>query len=113
MKQPIVQPYLLFGGRCVEALEFYRKAIGAQVEMTMLYKESPEPLPPGMVPKGWENKVMHTSFRVGGTTLMGSDGCSEGAKFDGFSLSITVGTEDEANRMFSALVEGGQIKMPL
>ncbi len=110
----LIQPYLFFGGRCEEALEFYRTAIGAEVELTMLYKDSPEPMPPGMLAEDFENKVMHTSFRVGGTTVMASDGCSqEDTKFDGFSLSLLVPTEADAQRAFSALSEGGSVRMPL
>src|SRR6266705_397403 len=85
----LVQPYLFFNGSCEQAVDFYRKALGAEVEMMMRFKESPEPPKPGMVPPGFENKIMHTSFRVGQTTIMASDGCSaEKAKFEGFSLSI-------------------------
>jgi PhnB protein len=113
MTQTQVQPYLFFGGRCEEALEFYRKAIGAQVDMVMKFKESPEPTPPGMLQPGFENKVMHASFRVGASTLMASDGCGEASKFDGFSLSLSVPTEAEANRAFAALSAGGEVKMPL
>jgi PhnB protein len=110
----IVQPYLFFNGNCEQAVEFYRKALGAEVEMMMRFKESPEPPPPGMVPPGFENKIMHASFRVGGTTLMASDGCSaEKASFEGFSLSLSVATEAEADRAFAALAEGGKITMPL
>jgi PhnB protein len=110
----IVQPYLFFNGNCEQAVEFYRKALGAEVEMTMRYKESPEPLKPGMVPPGFENKIMHTSFRVGQTTVMASDGCSgEKPNFEGFSLSISVPNEAEASRVFNALAEGGQVRMPL
>jgi PhnB protein len=110
----IVQPYLFFNGSCEEAVEFYRKALGAEVEMTMRYKESPEPLKPGMVPPGFENKIMHTSFRVGQTTVMASDACSaEKPSFEGFSLSISVPNEAEASRVFKALSEGGQVRMPL
>ncbi len=113
-KSNLIQPYLFFGGRCKEALEFYKKALGAEVEMLMHYKESPEPTPPGMLAEGWENKVMHTSFRVGESTLMASDGCSpEDGNFAGFSLSITVPSEADADRVFAALSEGGQVKMPL
>jgi PhnB protein len=109
-----VQPYLFFGGRCEEALEFYRTAIGAEVEMLMRYNESPEPTPPGMLAAGFEKKVMHTSFRVGETALMASDGCSpEDGKFNGFSLSLTVPTEAEADRVFAALAKGGEVRMPL
>src|ERR1043165_3889105 len=110
----IVQPYLFFNGRCEQAVEFYRKSIGAEVEMMMRYKESPEPPLPGMVPPGFESKIMHASFRVGETTLMASDGCSaEKANFQGFSLSLSVANEAEADRVFAALSDGGQVRMPL
>ena len=109
-----VQPYLFFNGSCEQAVEFYRKALGAEVEMMMRFKESPEPPPPGMVPPGFENKIMHTSFRVGQTTVMASDGCStDKPNFDGFSLAISVPNEAEADRVFKALSDGGQVKMPL
>jgi PhnB protein len=113
-KNNFVQPYLMFNGRCEEAVEFYRKALRATLEFSMRFKESPEPPPPGMVPPGFENKIMHCSFRIGATTLMASDGCSPGeAKFDGFSLSITVPNEAEADRAFAALADGGKVGMPL
>ena len=108
-----IEPYLFFNGRCGEAIEFYKKALGAEVLMLMRYKESPEPPPPGMVPPGWENKIMHTSMRIGNTTVMASDGCSEGLSFQGFSLSLSVANETEAQRVFSALGDGGQVRMPL
>jgi PhnB protein len=113
MKNTLVQPYLFFGGRCEEALEFYKKALGAQVDFLMRYKDSPEKAPPGSMPAGFENKVMHATFRIDGNTLMASDGCEEGAKFEGFSLSLAVPTEAEADRAFAALAEGGQVRMPL
>jgi PhnB protein len=113
MTSTLVQPYLFFGGRCEEALEFYRAALGAQVDFLMRYKESPEPTPPGMLPAGFENKVMHTTFRIGGTTLMASDGCEAGPRFEGFSLSLAVPTEAVADRVFAALAKDGQVKMAL
>jgi len=112
--QSLVQAYLFFSGNCEEAVEFYRKALGAEVEMMMRFKDSPEPPPPGMVPPGYENKIMHTSFRVGQTVVMASDGCAnDKSKFEGFSLSLSVSTEAEANRAFAALSQGGQVRMPL
>ena len=113
MNNTLIQPYIFFGGRCEEALKFYGTALGAQVDFLMRYKESPEPLPPGRLPAGYENKVMHATFRIAGNTLMASDGCEEGASFAGFSLSLAVPTEAEANRAFAALADGGQVKMPL
>ena len=114
MKPTIVQSYLFFGGRCEEALAFYKSAIGAEVDMLMRYNEAPEQPPDGMLAPGFENKVMHAAFRVGGTTLMASDGCGgEESSFSGFSLSISVRTEAEADRTFAALSEGGTVTMPL
>lgn len=110
----IIQPYLFFKGNCEQAIEFYQKALGAKVVMFMRYKESPEPPPPGMVPPGFENKIMHASLRVGGTLLMASDGCSEEKQsFEGFSLSLSVSSEAEADRAFTGLQDGGQVQMPL
>lgn len=109
----MVQPYLFFGGRCEEAVAFYRIALGAQMEMLMRFKESPEPLPPGMVPPDWGEKVMHLSFTVGRSRVMASDGCGESNGFNGFSLSLAVPEESEAHRAFTALSDGGKVEMPL
>ena len=109
-----VQPYLFFEGRTDEALEFYTKALGTRVDMVMLNREAPEPPPPGMLPPGSENKVMHASFKVGATDVMLSDGrCSGKPVFSGFSLSITAPDEAAARRMFSALADGGSVTMPI
>jgi PhnB protein len=109
-----VEPYLFFNGRCEEAVEFYKKALGAEVAMLMRFKDSPEPHAPGMLPPGSENKVMHVSFRVGDTTVMASDGfCKGQTEFQGLSLSLTVSNEAEADRVFAALADGGQVQMPL
>ncbi|MBK6315072.1 MAG: VOC family protein [Blastocatellia bacterium] len=113
MSNTKVEPYLFFGGRCAEALEFYRTAIGAEIIMSMRFSDSPEPMPPGVLQPGFEDKVMHSSFRVGDTELMASDGCDETSTFSGFSLSLTVPTEAEADRAFDALADGGQVTMPL
>jgi PhnB protein len=108
------QTYLNFDGRCEEALEFYRRALGAEVTMLLRYKDSPEPCSPDMVPPGTENKVMHSSFRIGDTTAMASDCHSQGKpSFQGFSLSLTVPNEATAERLFAALSDGGQVQMPL
>ena len=109
-----VQPYLFFDGRCEEAVEFYRSALGAEVVMLMRYKDCPDPPPPGMVPPGGENKVMHAALRVGDAMVLGSDGrCSGEPSFQGFALSLTASNEAEANRLFASLAEGGQVQMPL
>ncbi|OGB00392.1 MAG: hypothetical protein A3E79_15815 [Burkholderiales bacterium RIFCSPHIGHO2_12_FULL_61_11] len=109
-----VQPYLFFEGRCEEALNFYRSALGAEVTAMMRFKESPEPMPAGMCPPGSDEKIMHANFRIGETTLMASDGRATGrAEFKGFSLSLSAPNDAEAQRLFTALGEGGQVQMPL
>jgi len=109
-----VQPYLFFDGRCEEAVEFYRSALGAEVVMLMRYKDCPDPPPPGMVPPGAENKVMHAALRVGDAMVLASDGrCLGQPSFQGFALSLTAANEAEANRLFASLAEGGQVQMLL
>lgn len=108
-----VQPYLDFNGRCEEAIEFYKKTLDAKVEMLMRFKECPEPCPDGMDPAA-ANKVMHASLRIGDSNLMASDGrCQGQAKFGGISLTLTVASDDEAQRKFKALSDGGKVTMPL
>ena len=110
----VVQPYLFFNGQCEQAVEFYRKTLGAEIDMMMRFKESPEPPQPGMLPPGFENKIMHCSFRIGETIVMASDGhCADKTNFDGFSLSISVPSEADAERVFNALTDGGKVTMPL
>ena len=106
-----VQPYLFFGSRCEEALNFYRNAVDAEVQMLTRFKESPEP---HGLPDCFDDKIMHATVRIGKTTLMASDGQCEGNQdFEGFALSITLPNETEAERVFAALGEGGLITMPL
>ncbi|MBV9348036.1 MAG: VOC family protein [Pseudolabrys sp.] len=106
-----IQPYLFFDGRCEEALAFYKSAVGAEVSMLMRFKESPDP---NSCAPGSENKVMHACFRIGDTTLFGSDGMNKGKpNFDGFALSVNVADEDEAEKAFKALGAGGAVTMPL
>lgn len=109
-----IQPYLFFDGRCEEALDFYKGAVGAKVDMLMRFKENPDRGKGGMEPPGADDKVMHASFTVGDTMVMASDGnCAGKPKFDGFSLAITVKDEAEADKTFAALAKGGQVNMPL
>jgi PhnB protein len=110
----LVQPYLFFEGRCEEAIAFYQRTLGAEVTMLMRFKDSPDPPPPGMVPPGSEDKVMHASLRIGETTVMASDGrCAGQPRFGGISLSLSVPDAAEADRLFAALGEGGQVQMPI
>jgi PhnB protein len=105
------QTYLFLDGRTEEALDFYKKAIGAQVTAVFKFKESPDK---AHIPPGSEEKVMHAEFKIGDTNIMISDGMNKGSpKFDGFALSIHTRDEAEAEKYFNALIEGGEVTMPL
>jgi PhnB protein len=106
-----VEPYLFFDGRCEQALDFYKKTLGAKVEALMRFKESPNP---EMNPPDSGDKVMHACIRIGDTQVMASDGnCTGKPTFQGFSLTINAENRAEAEQRFNALAEGGQVQMPL
>jgi PhnB protein len=110
-----VEPYLFFEGRCEEALEFYRTALGAEVIMKMRYSENPEPqqTPNPCAPMP-PDAIMHATFRVGETNVMASDGMVSGQPdFRGITLSISAATDADAQRLFAALSDGGKVTMPL
>ncbi len=109
-----IQPYLYFNGRCEEAVEFYRHTLGAQVEMIMRMSDSPEPHPPGAIPSGAENNVMHAALKIGDSVLLVSDGSAAApASFAGFNLSLQVPDAAAADRVYAALADGGTVQMPL
>ena len=107
-----LQPYLFFNGRSEEAIDFYKRVLGAEVKMLMRWKDCP--YPDAQQQPGRENKVMHAQVQIGDTEVMMSDGeCGGQTQFQGFSLTLNVANEAEANRVFAALSEGGQVRMPL
>jgi PhnB protein len=109
-----IEHYLFFNGRCEEAIEFYKRALGAEVLMMMRNKEAPEKPPPGMLPEDSDEQVMHATLRIGSSKLMLSDGrCDGKLVFEGFSLSLDAASEAEAERLFAALADGGTVQMPL
>lgn len=109
-----VQPYLFFDGKCEEALEFYKSAIGAKVDMMMRFSEAPEKPPEGAMPAGSEKKIMHAAFKVGDTQIMASDGhCAGKPSFQGFGLTINAANDAEADKLFNAVGKGGQVQQPL
>jgi PhnB protein len=109
-----VTPYLFLDGRCEEAIDFYKKMLGAKVDAMMRFKENPEPPQAGCMPPNSENKIMHACMRIGDTQIMASDGrCTGQPKFEGFALTINAKDEAEADRVFAALGDGGQVQMPL
>jgi PhnB protein len=109
-----VQPYLSFDGRCEEAIEFYKSAVGAKVNRLMRFKDCPEPHPSGNCPPETANKVMHADLSIGQSTVLMSDGrCTGKPVFSGISLALQVASDAEAEQVFSALSNGGKVTMPL
>lgn len=113
MSQATITPYLFFGGRCQEALDFYRDALGAEVGPVMLFNQNPTPIPEGFLPPGFSEKVMHSSFKVKGAEVFASDGHTPGTNFSGFQLALTFATKAEAEAAFAALAQEGSVEMPL
>jgi PhnB protein len=108
-----VQPYLSFEGRAQEAIDFYKTALGAKVDMVMLYKDAPPEVQSQMAP-GSKDKVMHAAFKIGETQLMATDGhCSGKASFTGVSLTLNASSNAEADKLFGALTQGGKVEVPL
>jgi PhnB protein len=115
----LVQPYLCFEGCCEEALHFYRDKLNATVDMLMRFKDAPASDAP-QPPEGCAgapadpDKVLHATFRIGDAVLMASDGMASGKpNFQGMSLSLQVADLAEAERVFTALSDGGQVQVPL
>jgi PhnB protein len=113
MRKAKVNNYLFFSGRCEEALNFYQKHLGAQINFMMRFNESPDTVPADMLQEGFENKVMHADFTLGDSSIYASDGCNDATRFSGFRLSLTLQTAAEAHRVFDALATGGTVDMPL
>jgi PhnB protein len=110
----LLQPYLMFEGRCEEAYEFYRAALGAEATMILRFKDAPLTPEQAMTPPGAENKIMHMQFRIGETLVLASDGrCQGHPSFQGFALTLNVADEAEAHKVFAALGDGGEVRMKL
>ena len=105
--------YLFFSGNCDQALDYYQQHLGARVSLLLRFHECPDPLPEGMLAPGFENKVMHCEFKVGDMTIFASDGCGEQEAFSGFSMALTLNSEEDVRRVFNALADGGTVRMPL
>ena len=106
-----VQPYLYFQGRCEEALEFYKQAIGAEVPVRMRFSDNPEPNQ--MQPQPPADKIMHAEMKIGNSVVMVSDGCCNvETKFQGFALTLNAATLADADQYFNALSNGGAVQLP-
>ncbi len=103
--------YLNYGGNCAEAFHFYEKHLGGKIGMMMTHGEMPDPSK--VVPE-WKNAILHGSITIGNTVLMASD--VPGDRFQPMRsvyLSLGVDSDEEAERIFHLLSEGGQVFMPM
>ena len=108
-----VQPYLSFEGRAQEAIDFYKTALSATVDVIMHFRDAPPEVQGQMSPDS-KDKIMHAAFRIGDTQVMASDGqCNGKATFSGIALTLNATSNAEAEKMFNALAQGGQVNMPM
>jgi PhnB protein len=111
---PAIQPYLFFRGRCEEAIAYYKQTLGAEVLMVMRFKDNPDKPGPDKVSPAFDDRIMHAALRIAGSDIMMSDGMKSGPlDFQCMSLSLTVPSEAEADRLFDALAKQGTVQMPL
>ncbi|OAI22646.1 hypothetical protein A1351_03915 [Methylosinus sp. R-45379] len=109
-----MKPYLFFSGRADEAIAFYQKALGAEVNFLLRFDESPEPPPPGALAPDWGAKIMHSCLRIGDSEIFLSDGCgTDAAHFEGFAVSLEAKNAAQAEGFYAALLDGGEARMPL
>jgi PhnB protein len=109
-----VQPYVFFDGKCDEAIAFYSSAIGAKTQMLMRYKDCPDPQGKAACKPGTEDKVMHANVKIRDTEVLMADGhCGGNPKFEGFGLALQAKDNQDAEKLFAALSEGGNVMMPM
>lgn len=114
LPMPSIQPYLFFRGRCEEAIEYYKKVLGAEVLMMMRFGDNPDQPGCDVVPAEFANRIMHASLRIAGTDVMMSDGMKSGPlDFECMSLSLAVWVEAECDRIYNALAADGTVQMPI
>jgi PhnB protein len=105
-----LNPYLSYNGNCEEAVKFYEKVLGAEIEAVMRFEGAPESMP---VPPEWKKKIMHARISIDGEVLMASDAPpGRYQKPQGIMVSLTVEDAAEGERKFKALAEGGAVNMP-
>lgn len=111
---PNFQPYLFFRGHCAEAIDYYKKTLGAEEVMVMRFKDSPEKPPAGKMPEGMDDRIMHAALRIAGAELMMADGMRSGpTDFDCVGVSLSVSGEADVKRIVYALAKDGKVEMPV
>jgi uncharacterized glyoxalase superfamily protein PhnB/uncharacterized protein YbaA (DUF1428 family) len=111
---PSVQPYLFFRGRCEEAIEYYKRTLGAEVDIMMRFRDNPDKPGRDKVPAEFDDRIMHARLRIAGAEIMMSDGMKSGPlDFQCMSLSLSVSSEAECDHLYNALAADGTVQMPI
>jgi PhnB protein len=106
-----VNPYLIFDGQCEEAFKFYEQLLHGKIESMITHADAP---PNQQITPEWRNKIMHARLALDKQIIMGSDAPPQHfSKPQGFSISLSVKDPAEADSLFDALSQGGQIQMPI
>ena len=109
-----IQPYLFFRGRCEEAIEYYKRTLGAEVGVMMRFSDNPDKPPRDKVPAELDKRIMHADMKIAGAEIMMSDGMKSGPlDFQCMSLSLSVSEDAEAERLYKALATDGTVQMPM
>jgi PhnB protein len=106
-----LNPYLFFNGNCEEAFKLYAQVLGGKIEAMMTHEGTPAA---EQVPAEWLKKILHARMSLNGQLLMASDAPpARQERPQGYSVSLMVNTPAEAERIFHALAQNGQVRMPI
>jgi PhnB protein len=106
-----MNPYLTFDGQCEEAFKLYEKVLGGKIVAMMSHEGTPAA---EHVSPEWRSKIMHARLVVGDKVLMGSDAPPDRRHpMEGFSVTLGIDKPEEAERIFNALAQGGEVRMAL
>jgi PhnB protein len=110
---PMLDNYLFFDGTCAQAMRFYERVTGGKIQAMLKYSDSPQPVDPQHCPPGSEDRIMHANLVIDGRNLMASDSpAGQHKPMQGFSLSLSYDTPEEAKKKFDMLADGGAVVMP-
>ena len=110
---PMTEIYLMFDGTCEQAMQFYEKVLDGKLEVLMRHGDSPMAMDERCTPAD-RNRILHSRLLFQGGSLMATDGMpGEGGRMKGFSIALSYPTAADATRVFNALAEGGEVRIPL
>ena len=100
--------YLNYRGNCEQAFRFYERHLGGRITAIVRHGDGPNPA----VPADWKDKVLHARIEIGSTVLMGAD-IAQAEPMRSAYLTLTLDREEDAERTYDLLTDGGEIFMKL